>query len=72
MRKIELTEGEFPVIRAALTAHRERLEAAIRRAKRSRDAEHADILTDELRQTNDIIGEINRREPGSPPLAFTR
>jgi hypothetical protein len=58
MKKVELTDGEIPIVEAALRAHRDKLEPAIRKAKRGKDHERADIMTDELRMTNDILNAI--------------
>ena len=61
-----------PVIRAALAAHRDKLETAIRKAKRGGDSEHAETLAAELRQATAIINGIdNPPAPAAPERVET-
>lgn len=59
MKTYQLGSNHLPIVRAALAAHRPKLEEAIRKAKRLRDSEHRDICEDELRILNVMIREID-------------
>lgn len=65
---LRCSRQEIGIIRAALSAHREKLEPAIRLASRAKDTEHLTTLMGERKATTQMIQELDRKDHPSASI----